>query len=59
MEGDIDFSDEGLERGDEPPRVPLWPSDEEWVRARERDAELKAMIREWNEWQTPRRGLGS
>lgn len=54
-----DDEDLGLERGDEPPRVPLWPSDAEWIAARERDEELKAMIREWNDWQKPRRGLGS
>lgn len=58
-EQEIDFSDEGQERGDEPPRVPLWLSDEDWIRAREKDEELKSMIREWNDWQKARKGLGS
>lgn len=42
--------DLGRERGDEPPRAPLWVDDETWIRAREKDAELKAMIREFNDW---------
>lgn len=42
--------DLGLERGDEPPRVPLWPDDETWIRARERDAELRELIRAHNDW---------
>ncbi len=42
--------DDGRERGDEPPRVPLWPSDAEWIKARERDVELKALIRDHNDW---------
>lgn len=51
--------DDGRERGDEPPRVPLWPDDETWIRARERDEELKAMTREWNDHQRARKGLES
>ena len=54
-----DDQDDGRERGDEPPRVPLWPSDEEWIRAREQDEKLKALIRQWNDRQKARRGLGS
>lgn len=50
---------EGLERGDEPPRVPLWPTDEEWIRARELQAEFHAIVREWNEYQKQRKGLGA
>lgn len=57
-EYEIDFGAEP-ERGDEPPRAPLWPTDEEWIRARERDEELKALIRQWNELQKQRKGLGA
>lgn len=45
---EIDMGPEDeLERGDEP--VPLWPSDADWIRAREKDEELKALIREAND----------
>jgi hypothetical protein len=37
----------------------LWPTDEEWIRARELDAQLKAIVREWNDYQKQRKGLGS
>ncbi len=43
--------DDGRERGDEPPRVPLWPSDAEWIKAREQDACLREMIRAHNDWR--------
>ena len=58
-ENENENEDDGRERGDEPPRVPLWPDDETWIRARERDAELKDLIRKWNDRQKERRGLGS
>jgi hypothetical protein len=54
-----DEDEEQLERGDEPPRVPLWVDDETWIRAREKDEELKALIRQWNDFQKKRKGLGA
>lgn len=49
-EREIDMGPEDeRERGDEPVRAPLWPSDADWIRAREKDEELKALIREAND----------
>ncbi len=45
-----DEDEEMMERGDEPPRVPLWPSDAEWIKAREQDARLREMIRAHHDW---------